>query len=362
MDAIVHIIEPTFESDAGHCGSFIASLCRARQGRVPELRVWAGRRLRLCGPATPGVAVRPHFHRLFRRVQEYFLLSKLLRQPGRILIPTAGRADLVLLDLAAREEIPAGKVFLYVHWVRPTPAKEERLRKIARRQPRVAVLAPTASVVEVFARCGFADARIAPYPITPAAAPEGAAGSGFHHVLCAGAARRDKGFSAVVDLVARLADEGRDVPVVVQASADHYDKRDPRTKGDLARLAAIRYPFLRVLRETLDAAAYADLFRGAICVQPYDRLDFADRISGVTLDAFSAGCPVVTTAGTWMARMADRFGAGVGVGDLSPPSLLAAIDAVRADYARFCGNALRAGRVLQEENSARHLLSIVSGA
>ena len=46
------------------------------------------------------------------------------------------------------------------------------------------------------------------------------------------------------------------------------------------------------------------MFDGAIVLQPYCREDFEDQISGVTLDAFSAGAPVIATAGTWMARAA----------------------------------------------------------
>lgn len=165
----------------------------------------------------------------------------------------------------------------------------------------------------------------------------------------------------MVDLVAFLTDIGRDVPVVMQASADHYDRFDPETKADLIRLQSTRYHALRVVRETLDPLVYSDLFHGAICLQPYRREDFADRISGVTLDALSAGCPVVATAGTWMAGVVRRFDAGREVNDLSPESLLAAVDGIRSEYGRYQKNAARAGKTLQEENSGRHLLSVLSG-
>ncbi len=361
-DMVLHIVEPTLESDAGHCHSFVASLCGARGSDGPEICVWAGRRARLPHLSAPGVTVRPYFRRRVRRLQEYVLLSRLLRSPGRIFIATAGRTDLVLLDLAARGEVPPGKVILFFHWVRPAPGKEDRFRRAATRQPHLTLLAPTESVAEALRRCGFGAARVVPYPITPAAGTNAGAPEAFRHVLFAGAARQDKGFSAVVDLVARLAEAGSDLPVVVQASADHYGKHDPRTKADIARLEGIRYPHLRILRETLDGPPYADLFRGAICLQPYDRDDFADRVSGVTLDALSAGCPVVTTSGTWMARVVERFEAGRAVDDPSAPSLLAAADGIRADYGRYRDNAFRAGRTLQEENSARRLLSILAGA
>ena len=79
------------------------------------------------------------------------------------------------------------------------------------------------------------------------------------------------------------------------------------------------------------------------------------------MDALSGGCPVVATSGTWIARVVDRFGAGRIVDGLDPRSLLAAVEEVRSDYDRLRDNAFRAGLALREENSARHLLAVLTG-
>lgn len=357
----IHIIEPTLETEAGHCHSFVESLCRAAGARPPSMCIWAGSRARLPRLESSGITVRPYFHRRIRRIQEYFLLRKLLGGPGRIFLSTGGRIDLILLDRASGREIPPEKAYLYVHWVRPTAAKEDSFRKVAQKQPHIVILAPTPSIGEIFSRCGFEHTKIVPYPITPKEEVPDVASAGFRHLLFAGAARQDKGFSAMVDLVAFLANTGSDIPIVMQASPDHYDRFDPDTKAALLRLHSVRYPSLRVVRKTLKPGAYSDLFRGGICLQPYRREDFADRISGVTLDALSAGCPVVVTDGTWMSRVIRRFDAGREVGDLSPESLMAAVHEIRSDYGEYRKNAARAGKTLQEENSGRHLLSILSG-
>ena len=139
-------------------------------------------------------------------------------------------------------------------------------------------------------------------------------------MLYAGAARQDKGFSHVVDLVTYLHDHGLQIPVTLQTSPEHYGKYDTQTRADIQRLQAIAYPHLCVNPETLDKSEYAALFKGAICLQLYNSADFLDRISGVTLDAFSAGCPIVASDGTWIARMAQRFDAGMVINDMSPPS------------------------------------------
>jgi glycosyltransferase involved in cell wall biosynthesis len=355
----IHIVEPTLESEAGHCHSFVQSICKARREGDGEITVYAGSRARLPGLESPGVRVVPFFHRRFRRPEAFFLYRRLLREPGRILVSTAGRADMLSLSLAAGGTVPPGKVFLYLHWVTPTPSKKEFFRRMSARQPNLVLMGPTGTVAGVFRSCGFRDVRTVPYPITPADPDPSAAGGRFRHVLYAGAARRDKGFPRVVDLVRRLAEAGAEVPMAVQASASHYGKYDEGVLAELARLREAAYPSLRMIPDTLGAREYRAMFEGAIVLQPYSRDDFTDRISGVTLDAFSAGAPIVATSGTWMARSAERFGAGVGLDDLTPEALLRAVETIRADYPRFRRNAIEAGRALQAEHGARQLLDAV---
>jgi glycosyltransferase involved in cell wall biosynthesis len=284
-----------------------------------------------------------------------------LRQAGRIFVSTAGRTDILLLDWAAGKLVfPPKKVFLYFHWFRDSDKKRRQLAKIALRQPNIVILGPTPSVVEVFRACGFSSAAVVPYPITPTIVKEEDYPVSFRYILFAGAARKDKGFGAVVDLVALLAEQGQSIPIRLQCSAEHYDKYDACTREDLVRLAAISYPLLETVTKTLSSTEYRALFTGGICLQPYEVKDFADRISGVTLDALSAGCPLVTVAGTWMSRIVERFGAGVVLDDADPTKMLAAVRSISADYASFRNNALNGGRILQEEMSAFHLFQILT--
>ena len=355
----IHIVEPTLSSEAGHCHSFVESVCSARREGEDGITLYAGSRA--CLPRIEGMGVRvvPYFHRRIRRPEAFLLYRRLLREPGRIFVPTAGRADLTMLSLAADRSIPPGKVFLYFHWVRPDPTKREFFRKSARKQPGLTMIGPTETVVDVFRECGFKDVRVVPYPGSPASTETVEAEGVFRHVLYAGAARRDKGFPAMVDFARVLSETGTEIPLTVQASPEHYGKFDQGIPAELDRLRKLSAAWLKVLPETLGATEYRAMFDGAIVLQPYSRDDFADRISGVTLDAFSAGAPVVATAGTWMARAALRFGAGVELGDTSPASILSAVEAVRAEYPRFRRNALAAGTALWKEHDARQLLEVL---
>lgn len=353
---LVNIVEPTLEGEAGHCRSFLLSLCHAGNFRKVSFRVYGGRGASLPGSVGERCEVVPYFSRHLRRLQAFLLYRKLLEGAGRIFVSTAGRTDMVLLDLAAKGEIPPGKVFLYFHWLRPSPRKLTFFRRFAVSHPGVTVLGPTEAVIGPFRECGFRDARIVPYPITPSAPEAPGSGGAFRHVLYAGAARRDKGFPRVVDLVCRMAETGVEIPVTVQSSPDHYEKYDEGIRADLERLRKVSPPWLRIFPDTLGGEEYLEMFDGAIVLQLYAREEFADRVSGVTLDAFSEGAPVIATAGTWMARAIGRFGAGVAIEELNPDALLAAVEAVRDEYPRYRRNALDAGRALQEEHSGGHLL------
>lgn len=358
MPDIIHVIEPTLTNEAGHCYSFISSFCKA--GDVSKtIRLWISRRSELAFPEK-NIQISKYFFRKIRRLQSYFLYRKLLAMPGKLFISTAGRGDLFLLDWASKSAVPPKKVYLYFHWFNANDKKIASLRKIANKQPNLEILGPTPSVVRVFQDAGFSNARVVPYPISKQNASHQAKPNKFGHLLYAGAARQDKGFSHVVDLVAYLQEHGLQIPVMLQTSREHYGKYDATILPDIQRLQAIAYPHLRLCPETLNACEYANLFAGAICLQLYDSSDFLDRVSGVTLDAFSAGCPVVAAAGTWIAKMASRFDAGVVVEDMSPLQVLSAAQQIISGYESYNKNACVAGKVLQEENSAETLFRVVA--
>lgn len=306
------------------------------------------------------VQVNGHFSRRWRKVQEFFLFRTLLRQPGRIFIATAGRTDLVVLDWAAQGKIPAGKVYCFVHWLRLSAKKQEQLRRIALRQEGIVLLAPTDLIAAQLRECGFKNVQVVPYPITTRSASDAGPSPAFRHLLSAGAARADKGIVPIADFVAHLEDCSENIRVIVQTSPDHYGKYDDATRGALARMTALRYQPLVFQSETLPHEEYLGLFTGAICLQLYDRQDFADRISGITLDAMSCGAPVVTLSGTWIARVVSRFSAGEVVAGTDPAAILDAVRRIIADYGIYQQNARRAGDALQAENSGEHLYRVLT--
>lgn len=349
----LHIVEPTLTGHAGHCRSLVRALADAAPDT--ELTVWAARDAE--GGWDAHGTLRPHFDRRWRRLQLLALYRRLLREGGKILLATAGTTDLVLARWAARP-LPPRTLYCFVHWLGRKRDKGALLSAIARRQPALEILAPTAEVADFFRQCGFRTTLV-PYPIDRAGAPPAAAPQPFRHLLVAGAARIDKGFAQVVDLVAEMQQRRLSLPIVVQASQEDAAHPDPEVQRQLERLRAIGYPALTLVTETLAPAAYRALFEGSIVVQPYRAADFRDRVSGVTLDALAAAAPVVVTAGTWMARLAEQHQAGLAVSGVQAADWLQAVQRVQASYEHHAQAAAAASAALQADHSARHLIDVV---
>lgn len=358
----LHIVEPTLSSATGHCMSLVQALSDAAvHCGCQGITVWGGHAM--ADMPWPGPArLQAHFHRRWRRLQALALYRRLLRQPGRMLISTANSVDLISLDWAARSSraptIPPHKVSLFVHWLNIKPGKAKLFQAIARRQPHIQILAPTARVVAFFRDCGFAAQQV-PYPLDTSRPAQTAAPLPFSHLLVPGAARMDKGFGHIVNLVQTMQQRGLNWPIVVQTSLEHGHDKDQALTEALSRLRSTPYPHLTLNDQAMDRAAYRAQFQGALVIQPYRAADFQDRVSGVTLDALHAGAPVVVTEGTWMARMVQRFQAGVITADLSPEGLIDAIDTILADHAAYAERAQAAAAQIQAEHSAQGLMSAV---
>lgn len=355
---IIHIIEPTLVSDAGHCNIVVQSLCAAGEGL--RFCVWVGREAKLSWPQNPNVEIRPYFSRRLRRVQAALLYWRLLRSGARMVITTGGRTDLVLLNLVGQSPIPPRTVFLYVHQLRLNRRKEATLHRLAIKQPNLMLMCTTDEIEKTVRHCGFRHTMVV-LPLPAQSTYGGAMGPStrFRHVLVAGAARSDKGFSIAVDLIRYLAAEGASLPVSIQTSGDHYGRYDETTQRALARLKDVRYGLLTMLPDTLTRADYVNLFRGAICLQPYDRGEYANKLSGITLDAFTVGAPVVTLSRTWMAKMVEQFEAGVVAEESTSEALYHAIQVVRNAYGHYSANAMQAGLSLKKQNQWASLIDML---
>lgn len=354
----LHVVEPTLKDDRGHTRALVLRFCAALEGR--QVDVWASRKAIPAAVKIEGVRLRRWFWRRVRTVQLFFLMRRLLGQGGTVFLPTAGRTAIMFADWASRWGRPEGEAVLYVHWLRPTARRMKSLATVARRSPELRLLTTTETVRDLLSSCGFRNVRHVPYPAELQVALE-APPSGFRWLLYAGAARRDKGFHRVVDLIEHLAASDAGLPVRIHAVGDYFDRLDTSVLEDIARLRATDYAPLGIEEATLTEGAFRAMFAGAICLQLYDPEEFADRVSGITLDALAAGAPIVAHRGTWIARHVEAFDAGrvVAPGDLE--GLVDAIREIEGDYGRFSAAARQGATVLAERHHPRHLVRAVLG-
>jgi len=343
----IEVVEPTLVSEAGHCAALFSGLRAA----APDLdfRLWVDRRAQLPAWKDGSTLLQPVFHRRWRKPQAWLLYRRLLRADAPILVPTASYFDLRALDLAARARIPARRVFLYFHKLRASARRTRALEALARRQPELELFGTSEEIVQRLRAAGFAHVQRVLPVLAGAFGQEPQAT--FRHLLSPGAARADKGFSKIVDLVELMASSRSSLPIVVQISGDHYGRYDERTLADLARLRKAKYAQLTMVSDTLDAADYSRLFPGAVCLQPYDPGEYADKMSAVTFDALRAGAPIVTTAGTTMARIVEQSAAGIVIVDATALALLQAAGTAVSQYAQLHANALAAGARFQSQAS-----------
>jgi len=274
----------------------------------------------------------------------------LLKEPGRLLLSTAGSIDFLLLDWAASGKIPKNKVYLYVHWLGAKTSTSTKLAKLAQRQPNLVVMCTTPRTTEFFKTLGFRSTTVA-YPRTlqvDSVKPNPT----FHHLVFAGAARMDKGFDRIAELVDYLAKTQASIPIWIQASSTHQNTHSADILVQIERLKHSGYSGQTLFESTLNPADYHALFAGGISIQPYSESDFEDRVSGVTLDALAAGCPVIVTANTWLGRIVVKHKAGIATTDLSPSGLHRAIISITQDYEGYAQRAVKAGLVLSQEHSA----------
>lgn len=350
---ILHIVEPTLTSYAGHCHSLVDALVQAAP--VEQVRIWAGKGSEKFWKGEG--QLEPYFLGPLRKFQAFLLYQRLLRQPGKVLVSTAGTSDLITLDWIAKGVIPESKMYLYIHWLGAKPSKAARLAAIAKRQPNLEILCTTSNGTAFFSELGFR-ARTVPYPRNAISTQDREAGP-FSRLVVAGAARSDKGFDKIVDLVEEFARSKAAWPILVQASATHHDKHSPEIHRQIDRLTRAGYAHLILQKTTLTPTDYQAIFPGGISVQPYSESVFQDRVSGVTLDALSAGCPVIVTANTWLARTISQYQAGVATSDLSPAGLRLAIEQVLADYGGYAQRAVKAGSELHSQYSASAMMDAI---
>jgi len=85
-------------------------------------------------------------------------------------------------------------------------------------------------------------------------------------------------------------------------------------------------PRVAILNQEMDSAAYEAALLDLDCmVLPYRRASYAARISGVAVEAASAGIPLIFTENTWVADLVETCGVGIALRDEDVSDLVRAL-------------------------------------
>ncbi|OGT08185.1 MAG: hypothetical protein A2X78_02705 [Gammaproteobacteria bacterium GWE2_37_16] len=355
----VHIIEPTLQDETGHCCGYVTALLEASATTDLQLELWIGNKAKKLFLN----ATRKHyfFIRQLRRLQILFLYYYLLKKNAIIFIPTAGQIDLVFLNWLLKKNLPQNNnIFLHFHRYTTSDKKLATLRQIAEKHQEFNILAPTERLLSIFSNAGFGKCHLARCPTHTRPDTKLKASGKMQYLLYAGAARQEKGLHLVVELIQYLHEVKSNIPVVVQISPNHVGNYDEKTGEIVEKLKKCSYPFLKLYEVSLNKAEYLALFEDAICLLLYDVGFYADQFSSVALDAFYAGCPILTTNGTWISDMVDRFQAGAIVDNAQPDSLYKEIEKISSSFQKLQQNTVHAGDELRKEHDPHNTLAIIS--
>ena len=352
----LRIIEPNLVGASGHYAEFVRAVALRSAGTFGRIEVLCGRGAALGSLASmPGVAFEPRFGGPGRRLAEWAALRDCCRGGDPFLVLTAHASDALALTAASVAAGGIGRARLYFHWREDSRAQLAVATACRRVRARALAIAPTPVTAAFLRATGWERVLEVPYP---AVAPDAPFGPGpMRRMLVAGAARMNKGIELVADLATRLAAAGDPSELLVQTTGKRRSGgRGSRESAAIARLERSAPQGLRLDPTAPDRAQYAERFRGALVLTPYDPAKFADNVSGIALDALLHGAPVVATAGTWQARVVERFGAGTVMRRWDADSLEEAVREARSRWDAVADGARRAAAALREEHDPAHLV------
>lgn len=354
----LHIVEPTLYDQTGHGYSYVLSILQANVTYNYPIQVWLDKRGKNLFQNI-NCLTHKYFYRHLRRLQKFCLYFRLLRTSDTIFITTSELLDLQIIIFYSKFISIRAKIFLHFHQFKQTPKKLKALHHMVKHGHNIQILTPTQKLADVFARQGWQNCAVIPCPTFYPSRDIIEITATCHKVLYAGAARADKGFPLVVALLQYLRNANIQTVFEIQISKPNSQRYDTRTAQALELLSSLPKDNLILHSDTLEQTEYLNLFNNAICLLLYEQNSYHDKFSGVALDAFYAGCPVITIRDTWMGDVTERFDAGIALTTLTVTELHKSIEFITANYASFQSNAKKAAKELQKLHDPINTLNFV---
>ncbi|WP_370240681.1 6-hydroxymethylpterin diphosphokinase MptE-like protein [Pararhodobacter marinus] len=241
-------------------------------------------------------------------------------------------------------------------------------RRIVKRletSTQVFLMHSTQQIADEFRKDWSVDLPVLPHPSTTfddkavvelAKLPRATPGKDLR-VLFPGGTRKEKGFLLAAGACGLLADMPSLKPAL-RARIDHVSGRELETA--LQALVAQAGPKVEILDANLSDEEFIDMIRTAdIVVIPYLSAAFRRRTSGILVDAFLLGKPVVVLKDTWLADIVEPGKIGL-CADPDPASLAEAVREVAARYPEFLAGVAKVREDYLRKHSWKTLVSCVA--
>lgn len=197
-------------------------------------------------------------------------------------------------------------------------------------------------------------------PLT-GAVPASAKAGGAVVFSSLGPARFEKGIDVFQNAIGQLLARG-EVPkarFVIQWNMPFHDASGHLVVPEPALVADDR---VRVLTQDLSSEEYnSELFASDCIVLPYRRESYFARISGIAVEAATAGIPMIYTRGTWCEDLVRSSGAGIGIPDGDADALAEAIVEIAAHIDQYKAQAATAALRARRLHSAESFNSLLWG-
>jgi len=178
---------------------------------------------------------------------------------------------------------------------------------------------------------------------------------------CLGPARFEKGIDLMQAAIKRYlaANPAGRARFVIQWNAPILDAQgepylpDPELRAD---------PRVTLIEQAMPSAVYdAAVAATDVMLLPYRRPSYFARISGVAVEAVTAGVPLIYTRDTWCEDLVCDVGAGIGVPDGDVDGLAAAIAAMTDDFDAYQAQARSRSEQARESHSGEAFIGKLWG-
>lgn len=196
------------------------------------------------------------------------------------------------------------------------------------------------------------------YPITRLPIIQNQEKKGIFYVASLGGPRKEKGFDSIVDLV--TSDVSEQFRFIIQCNPPASGKYGTRIQEDVSKLLSLKKRNLIIINHSLSSEEYFNyLNKSSVILCIYEPQAYKNRFSGILLEAWVYGKPVIVSNGTWLSEQVQKHGGGIIVKTTKPLDLVKAIETIKSNYQEFERQAYKAGELMYKKNCSLKLVKLI---